>query len=272
MTSTSAEIRLRDEMMMGAGFLALVFIFAGCARWPEKLAESHKASAPGAIQLARESLDAMGGARAWLDTGYMRFTFVVDAPGREPSKIHHWWDRRTGRYRVEYMDGPAKITALLNINTREGRAWRNNETLQGADLSGVLQKAYGRYINDTYWLLAPSKLLDPGVVLSDEGTGLGPDGKTEYRVIHASFRDVGLTPKDNYWFYVNPKTKIVEHWKFILKGGAGPASGYSWEDWRKVGPLLMCETHRQEGGERAIRFEDLEAASRVPDEMIFTAP
>ncbi|MFH0795329.1 MAG: hypothetical protein V2A74_15005, partial [bacterium] len=132
MISTSDRFSFRRGLIAATWPLLLVLIFAGCARWPEKLAESHKASAPSAIQLARESLDAMGGAQAWLDTGYLRFTFVVDAPGREPAKFPHWWDRKTGRYRVEWMDASARVVVLFNINTREGKAWRNGESLKGA--------------------------------------------------------------------------------------------------------------------------------------------
>ncbi len=78
----------------------------------------------------------------------------------------------------------------------------------------MLERAYGRFINDTYWLLMPVKMMDPGVTrtyVADSSMG-GMD------VLRLSFDAVGLTPGDQYWVYVDKNTGRVERWAFLLQG------------------------------------------------------
>ena len=83
-----------------------------------------------------------------------------------------------------------------------GRSWLDGEELEGSDVKKALDRAYGRFINDTYWLLMPAKMQDPGVNLASEGEA-AKDGKT-YDVVRLTFGEgVGLTPQDTYWAYVS---------------------------------------------------------------------
>ncbi|RPH54864.1 hypothetical protein EHM82_06250, partial [bacterium] len=110
-------------------------------------------------QVAQEVMDALGGKQAWDDTRFLRFTFV----GRRT----HWWDKQTGRHRLEgqTQDGK-KFVVLENVNTKEGMAWIDGQKAEGDQAKELVERAYAAWINDTYWLLMPYKLQDPGVNLS----------------------------------------------------------------------------------------------------------
>jgi len=157
----------------------------------------------------------------------------------------HLWNCHTGDYRVEWKsrEGEA-MQVLFNINTREGRAWKDGEEVTVAeDLGPLLERAYGRFINDSYWLLMPWKLRDPGVNLEHLGEK-EVDGKM-YEVLHVSFGEVGLTPGDQYWAFVNPETKMMERWAYFLQSFEGEASlegarPFAWRTWETFGRMKLA--------------------------------
>src|SRR5262245_25883368 len=149
---------------------------------------SHLASAqenPSPQAVADKVMKALGGKEAWDKTHYIHFTFA----GRRT----HWWDKWTGRYRVEGQNKEGKKYVVLeNINTKEGTAYLDGQKAEGDQAKQLLEAAYGAWVNDTYWLLMPYKMKDPGVNLSYAGQET-IDGKT-YDKLALSFEHVGLTP------------------------------------------------------------------------------
>ena len=127
-------------------------------------------SDPKAVAIADQVMEAMGGEAAWRATCFLRFDFAVDALGKTVSTRSHWWDKWRGRYRVEgkTKEGEA-YTVLMNVNTKDGSAWQGGKPLEGEAKKKLLEKGYGAWVNDTYWLIMPYKLRDAGVVLKLEG-------------------------------------------------------------------------------------------------------
>jgi hypothetical protein len=113
---------------------------------------------------------------------------------------------------------------------------------------------YARWVNDSYWLLAPLKILDPGVHLAYEGSK-EMDG-TNCEVLHLSFGQVGLTPSDQYRLYIDPETKLVKSWDYIPK--ADTVMHGSWEKYETFGGLKLATEHKFEG--KMIRFADVKVA------------
>ena len=105
----------------------------------------------------------------------------------------------------------------MNVNSKEGRAWVGGKELAGAELKEALERGYGAWVNDTYWLLMPYKMTDPGVTLKYAGEERGANGAM-YDKVNLSFDNVGLTPKDTYWVWVNRDTGMVDRWDYVLKG------------------------------------------------------
>jgi hypothetical protein len=214
---------------------------------------------------------ALGGREAWEETRFLSFGFA----GRRM----HWWDRYTGRHRLEGTDREDRKYLVLHdvddrgASTGGGRAWLDGEEQEGDALAGLLEGAYGAWINDTYWLLAPYKLRDPGVSLSHDGTET-VDG-VAYETLKLTFEGVGLTPGDTYWMYVHPETGLVDRWTYVLEGQEPPPTAWEWRGWREMGSgILLAPSRVQVGGENAGREISL-APIAVPAELpdaVFESP
>jgi hypothetical protein len=150
--------------------------------------------------------------------------------------------------------------------------------VEGTDeVKKLLERAYGRFINDTYWLLMPMKMEDPGVNLAYDGEK-EIDG-ADYDVVKLTFNGVGLTPGDTYWVYVNRKTHLVERWEYILEGDVAEARKraatggeeaapkrtlWLWRDWQQFGPIRLSTLKTQPGGDVSIMFKDVAVLGEAP--------
>ncbi len=231
-----------------------------------------------ADSVAHRLLDAHG-ADALSSAPYLRFTFAVETPAGTRILGHHFWDRITGDYRVEWTRGSdSSYVALLNIREStaeapEGTVYRNGTQLRGTIADTRLRDAYGRFINDTYWLLAPIKVFDPGVNRTDL-----PDSSTAaHDVLHLTFGDVGLTPGDEYWFFVSTETGRLDEWAFHLQGmdEETPPQRFTWTADTTLqapdGPVTLARRKEAVDGSRAILTTDL-ALPSSPPENVFSAP
>ena len=224
-----------------------------------------------AAQVGHAMIDAMGGAAAWEHARYFRFDFTVVRSGKTVASFSHYWDRWDGRYRVEGEDAhgvPWK--AYFNVNTRQGDYFVNGVRTEGETRAKGLENAYGRFINDTYWLLAPWKIFDPGVRLEYVGETKDAAGNA-CDEIKLSFGDVGLTPKDLYWMDVDRSTHLMDQWKFVLNGGNDPPTVVAWKDWRRFAGISLSVSKPFAEKPAEIRFENL-AVSATPDDAALTAP
>jgi hypothetical protein len=214
---------------------------------------------PDALRLAREVIGAMGGESAWNDRSWnLAFDFVVESKGKEISRYSHRWNRSTGEYIVSGKNREGR-TWQVHFNDihdevdRKGTATIDGEPAPDTTLSRLLGMAYARFINDTYWMLMPVKLLDPGVVLRR-----GADttiGGTRYDVLMLSFKNVGLTPGDRYLVFINPQTKLVERWHYMLESGR--EADYLWKDYLRFDPVLIPLRRETPDGSSVIRFDNV---------------
>ncbi len=231
-------------------------------------------SDPHAVELAAQTYDAMGGAAGFADARYLRFNFVSVRGGAARTVARHLWDRRTDDYRV---DGTTRAgqpyTVLFNLDRRDsGLTWLAGAPASDSMHTALLKSAYGRFVNDSYWLLMPTKLRDPGVTLT-----MAPDttfGGQEYDVVHLSFSGVGLTPGDQYWAYLNRRTHLMDRWAMRLEDFAptDTTAVYSWVDYARFGPLTLSPRKinpTTPGSE--IRHDSLAVLTAVPT-GVFTDP
>lgn len=223
-----------------------------------------------AVAVVDAMITAMGGQESWERARYLRFDWVVEVEGKTVVEVHHLWDRYEGRYRVEWTarDGK-KLAVLFNVNTRAGQVWVDGQPASAEDEKKYLEAAYGRFINDSYWLLMPWKLKDPGVNLDYAGeTQL--DAQT-YDLVHVSFGQVGLTPGDQYWAYINRQTHLMDRWAYFLesyKDRGAPAlekaTPWQWQRWEDVGGGLRLAREKLEVGQnRRIHFPVLQVLDNV---------
>lgn len=190
-----------------------------------------RAQTPGAAEQLADAVVRASGGEVWPRVKTLDFTFNVEENGKVTFSATHHWDVAAGTDAVSW----GGKTAVADLKT--GAA-------TGAE-AGDAQAAYKRWVNDSYWLLAPLKLRDPGTQLADKGERQ-IEGKT-YRVLELSFQNVGLTPGDKYNFYIDPGTHLVARWDYMPAPGK-MVSG-TWEDYRDFSGLKLAISHRF-GGKR----------------------
>lgn len=222
---------------------------------------------PRAVEVAQRLLEALGGQDAWDATRYLSFRFF----GRHD----HLWDKATGRHRLEgeTREGQ-RFTVIHDIDDRgegEGSVWLDGQEVTGERRRQLLQNAYAAWINDTYWLVMPYKLRDPGVTLAYDGTQT--IGDQTYDVVQLSFDGVGLTPGDRYWAYVNRDTGLMDRWAYHLQsmGPQDEPTAWEWLGWQRYGDVLLAPTRRQVNGDRELSLAPIEVLESVPAER-FQAP
>jgi hypothetical protein len=227
-------------------------------------------SDPKAAALADRVLEALGGADAWNATRYLRFDFAVDQKGETVVRRAHTWDKWTGRYRLEAKTREGEpYVVLMNIDTKQGDAWLAGRALDGEERRKFLDQGYGAWVNDTYWLLMPYKMKDPGVILALDGEE--KEAGQAWDKLRLTFDNVGLTPKDKYWAWVNRETGLVDRWDFVLKGEDTPPASFHWKGWRSFGKVKLADDRVNLAGDRRIHFPVLEVPESVPD-AVFTSP
>jgi hypothetical protein len=189
-----------------------------------------------AIEVADQVMVALGGRSAWDATRHVRWRFF----GRRL----HLWDKHTGNVRIEgeERDSGEPYVILMNINSKEGRAWLAGEEItEEEELEAMLDRGEAIWINDSYWLFMPFKLKDGGVTLRYLGEEpLGEDRRAD--VLELTFRDVGRTPENKYHVYVSQDRRLVEQWTFFDKAtDPEPRFTNPWGNWRRYGSILLSD-------------------------------
>ncbi len=226
-----------------------------------------------------QRLEARMGGDAFAHVRVLAFTWAVERDGEVAARYEHTWDRWTGDYRLAGVDRESgePWLALFNIDSREGRAWLGDDELSGAALSVRLERAYGRFINDSYWLLMPWKWRDPGVEL----TYIGREelNGTPHDVVGLSFGGgTGLTSGDRYWGYVDLDSGLLKRWQYVLQEedgslGEGDPTVWDWTDWTEAEPGVWLSRSRVRQGEGpAVRifFPQVELIAEASDEQLST--
>lgn len=213
---------------------------------------------------------AVGGKSKFDKTRYLQFDFAPEREGKAAPARKHMWDRYTGDYRLETSDASGKKTIVLfNVNTKAGKVYVDNVLQQGEETKQTLKKAYGAFINDSYWLMVPLKLQDEGVNTNREANE-SVDG-TLCNVIHLNFDKVGLTPGDQYWLYVNDKSGEIIRWKFLLQNQTVP-SVFNWAPYQDLGNGLRLSTKKVNiNGKNTINYPVAKVLKKV-DKNIFLKP
>ena len=216
-----------------------------------------------ADDVAHRAIDVLAGP-AWDKARYLAFTFNVERDGKVIASYPQALDRFTGDYRVSGKNREGQdVLVIMNINTKEGKAWKNGEPV--ADPKDQLTFGYRRFINDTFWLLMGFKAFDPGVSREYTGEKTEECGR-QYDVVRFSFDQVGLTPGDVYWMWVNRDTGLVDQWHMKLEGSKpeDEPSVVLFHDYRRFGGLLISTRREMKGRNTFIRLDDVVVSETVP--------
>jgi hypothetical protein len=129
---------------------------------------------------------------------------------------------------------------LVNINSLKGKVFENGTLVKDEAKSKVLlEKAKNWWINDSYWLVMPWKLQDPGVSLVYVKTEQLPNGKT-VDILQLTFTAVGVTPENKYWLYVDKENHLITQWAYYQNyNDAEPKFLKPWNNYQKAGNILL---------------------------------
>ncbi len=204
---------------------------------------------PDARQIAEAVLQEMGGRDAWDSTRHVAWKFFG---GRQ-----HYWDKHAGDIRIEIpaSDRGPEMLILMNLNSRSGRVWTSGQELVGTSLQEGLESGWRAWVNDSYWMFMPYKLLDPGVNLRHVGEDIMADDR-EADVLEMTFEGVGVTPDNRYLVYVARDSGLVEQWSyFASRDETEPGFTLPWENWTSFGNILLS-TGRGRGEDWDIHVYD----------------
>lgn len=219
---------------------------------------------PEGDSLAAAVVRAAGGDR-WLKNPSITisFSFVIRRDGKELSRYRHFWERRYNRVTVEgtMRDGRRWRAVVNDHASREGLASVDGTAAPDSLRDQILDAGYGRFVNDSYWLMMPLKLLDDGVHRARLNDSIFNGNPVE--VLFIWFDNVGLTPGDRYRIFVDPKSHQVVGWRYMLQSNR--TGEYIWDNVTTVGPITLPMRKRTADGTQEIFFDDVVVDEGSPE-------
>lgn len=150
---------------------------------------------------------------AYKKTNYIEWTFR--------NKHHYKWEKDKNICAVYWED----YKVILHLDNYENsKVYVHNFTVKGEVEQELLKKAIDYFNNDSFWLVAPYKIYDPGterrLVTLENGD----------KALLITYTSGGSTPGDSYLWILdeNGKPKSFKMWTSLL-----PLQGVeaSWNDW-----------------------------------------
>lgn len=176
-------------------------------------------------ELVKQTEAAMGGREAYDALRYVSWNFF----GRRL----HLWDKHENRYRVQTIEEDMLVN--MDLDTKEGTIIKNGEEITDPEeKKRFLQEAYEIWINDSYWLVMPWKLQDPGVTLRyarEDKTEAGRDA----HVLTMTFEEVGVTPENKYEIFIDKEDHLIKQWSFYATAAdEEPRFTLPWGNWKEI--------------------------------------
>lgn len=235
---------LKKVLKWAAILLGSLIAIALIAGWAlnKKLPEAKEG--PEAEALAEKMMKAVNCA-AWDTIGAISWDFA--------GMNQHLWDKKRHYAQVEWGEG---MRAIVDINKRTGKAYKNGEELSGEEAAMAVETAWKFWVNDSYWLNAPCKIMDGGtrrgIVEMENGTS----------GLLVSYDSGGATPGDKYLWELDENGKPLSYsmWVSILPIGG---ISFSWENWQSYEGSLIASTHE---GAFSLQIVDIKTAN-TPAEL-----
>ncbi|MBX2817557.1 MAG: hypothetical protein KTR24_16225 [Saprospiraceae bacterium] len=252
--------------------ILLILIFVGCQTEPKAVEQVQIEQKSGTADAASSALislveEAMGGQVAYQRLGVLRWTFF----GRRDLV----WDTQSGDVRI---DSPGDSTTYLyNVHSGEGKVKVGAEVVEHPDsLQKLLTRAKGIWINDSYWLVMPFKLRDPGVHVTHQGVDSTMSGEPA-QVLALTFDGVGVTPQNKYHVWVT-QDNLIKQWAFYPNASdSEPRAVWPWDNYQLVGEegkVLLSFDRSDQGGPSNVQvsnrvdhsiFADWDAAAQIQE-------
>ena len=163
----------------------------------------------------------------------IRYTWSADLGAVKLSRT--WiWEPKTNQVSYEGKDKAGKPVKLTYL--------RSQVSSQPAIVKDEIDPAF---INDQYWLLFPFHLSwDSSAKVEETGMHKLPLGTgSAARIVVTYPSDGGYTPGDTWELFVGSDHRIRQ-WIYHRAGTAERTAVFTWDDYRKAGPLVVSLDHR----------------------------
>lgn len=192
-----------------------------------------------AAEIADATVEAMGGRESYDKLRFISWNFF--------GKRFHVWDKYTGDIRIEFGDNFSDVL-IMNIHTKQGKWWQQGQAVTDkALLTDKLNWAYRIWINDSYWVVMPFKLHDPGVNLAFSRQDTSLKGKA-VDVLTMTFNDVGVTPDNKYELFIDKQTHLIAEFAFYpTVDSAEPRFRRPWANYQAFEGALLADSRGDSG-------------------------
>jgi hypothetical protein len=198
---------------------------------------------PEAEAMADKMLKAVN-KEGWDSLAFLQFTYF-----KGDHKI--LWDKQRNLAEVQW-DGNR---VLIDPSTMKGLAWKDGERAEGEQHDKLVEKAITLFWNDSFWVIAPFKIRDPGTVRK---TVTLDDGSKALLVTYTSG---GRSPGDHYLWHLNAEGVPIA-WQLWVK--IFPIGGIKqgWEEWKTLpggAKVAMVRSHSM----KELRFKDIQGGGSL---------
>lgn len=196
-------------------------------------------------------------------------------------------------YGVEAFDRVEQIRFTFNVRSGEKtirRSWRwepREDRVTFIPEDGSPERTYERermdasgdpelldidahFVNDQYWLLFPFHLVwDREATVEDRGTAALPIGEGTARrlVVRYPAEGGGDSAGDIYEVFVGPDL-LLQQWIYRKAGAEEPTRMSTWEDHRRIGPLVLSLDHKGEVETFRVWFSNVSLRLAISDQWI----
>ncbi|MGB7395855.1 MAG: hypothetical protein WA913_15830 [Pricia sp.] len=231
-------LKILLKIIAGLAFLGAIIFGILYAIYNEPLPDGKRGEEADA--LAQSMLKAINDT-AYKETRYLEWNF-------KEGSHRYKWDKQNGIVQVEWDNH----RVLLNLNHPEKSSiFEANIEVTENSRADLIEKAIQHFNNDSFWLVAPFKVFDPG---TERSTVPLEDGSKGLLITYTSG---GTTPGDSYLWELGPNgfPKSFRLWVEIIPVGGLEAT---WDDWQVMESGVFLPTSH-ELGPMSFRMEEVKA-------------
>lgn len=178
------------------------------------------------------------GVNNWDAVSEINFTFNVESGPRKFKRTFQWFP---------------KTQDVIYKSDTDTIAYNRNATLDSLELY-----ADKRFVNDSYWLLAPFKLVwDEGVSFSEERNVVAPiSGDTLHKLTILYDTEGGYTPGDAYDLYITDDF-IIKEWGYRSNNAEKASTSTLWMEEKSFDGIVLNTMHQDSTASFRLFFTDI---------------